>query len=270
MLGSHEFLPNLKNENQLFVEKKLETCIVIDGKRQKSGKRVRFAVDDNTEHIDRNGRIDESSFKHKDCKLNSKKLNEIETMENIKFQSKLLYSNRFSDNYLDHMGYPSKLRHCSFNRLNTNKCQQSISKCAVLDESTISKNIKCVQPKKENDIKLEGELQKAIVSHDHLMHENQTKNIEAKNNKDFEVINIINSIDQNNNNSNNLHSIPTYGYSMTSPTNFECDGSSGSRTYEDIHTTSLFNITMFKSNLDRVVRRYRMKQKKFEDDKLGK
>ena len=90
ILGSHELLPNLKNENEFLVTKKLDTCIVINGKSQKSRKRVRFAVDDNIEHTKRIGRINILSSKHKDCRLNSINLSEIETMENLKFQSKLL------------------------------------------------------------------------------------------------------------------------------------------------------------------------------------
>ena len=241
--------------------KNLETCIAIDGKYQKCGKRLRFAVDDNIEHTNRIERIDESQ-------LNSIKLSEVETIENIKFQSKLLCSNRCSDSYLNHMGYPSKLRHCSFNRLNTNEYQQNIFECNVKKEYLFSKNIKYIPLKKENDVKIVGELSKATLSHDHLVHKNCLKNIKAKNNKYSEVTNIINSIAQNNNDSNNTHTIRTYDSNIILPTNFGCNDL-GSTTIEDTHNTNLLNITMFKSNLNRVVRQYQTKQKETKADKLG-
>ena len=261
-------LPNLKNENEFLVTKKLDTCIVINGKSQKSRKRVRFAVDDNIEHTKRIGRINILSSKHKDCRLNSINLSEIETMENLKFQSKLLCSNKYNDSYLDHMGYPSKIRHYSFNRLNANESQQNIFKFDVIKDYSFSKNPNNMQPEKENEVNIEGDSAKVSLSHDHLLHENGLKIFEAKNNKDLEVTNIMNSREQNKNKSNKIHAITTYNSFVSSPTNFECNSSLGSRTCEDTHNTRILNIAMFKSNLNRVVRRYRMKQKKFENAKL--
>ena len=189
-------------------------------------------------------------------------------MEIVNFQSKISYSNRYNDSYLDHMGYPSKLRQCSFNRLNTNENPYNTLGCNSITQYLILKNSKNIPIERKGGINIEGESLKATLSHEHSIHETGSKLIEEKNNEDFQDTNNVTTVIQNNN-SNNINTITTCGSTISRPTNFEFNGSSGSKAFEDTSTTNILNITNLKSNFDRVVRRYRMKQKKLEDDKLS-
>lgn len=269
--GSSESSLILRNKNQSIVEKKIEMGISTNDKRQKYGKRVRFAIDDNIEHTYRNRKIDELNSKHKDCHLNNLNINsEVDTIQNIKIQPKMLYVNdRYSCNDVDYVGHPSKHRHLSFNRFNYNESHQSMFDCNAIKEYPFLKNIKTAQQNEENLLKFEDQLPRVTLRNDHLIHENEFKIDEVEYKKKFEVTDIVDSIDKNSNNSKQAHNTTNLGFGIRSPTNFEHNGSTGSKSCEESHNASILNITMVKSNLDRIIKRYRMKQKQIKDDNLG-
>lgn len=267
--GSSKSLPNIKNRNQSHVGKKLEMCIAVNDKRQKYGKRVRFAIDDNIEHISRNGKIDELSSKQKDFHLNNLNISEVDTTQNIKIQPKMLCFDRYSVNDVDNMGYPSKHRHLSLDRFNYNESQQSMFECNAMKEYPFFKNIENTQQNEVNLVKFDSQLPKVSLSNDHLIQENELKIDEVDYKKKFEAIDIFDSINKNNNNSRNAHDTTTLGFGTRSPTNFEYNGSTRSKLFEENQNASILNIKMVKSNLDRISKRYRTKQKEIKDDNLG-
>jgi len=228
-------------------------------KRHKYGKRVRFAIDNYIELPNRIGRIDELYSKHKDCHLNNLNINEIDTMQNIKIQSKMLCFDRYSDNDVDCIPkYPSKHRHLSFNRCNHTESQKNIFNCNATKKYPLFKNIINIIKEDENLVEFEGQLPRVTLSKEHSILENDIKIDEMKFRK--EVL-ATDSIEKNNNNSRNKYNTTTLAFDIKPSTSFEYNGSIGSKPFEENYSASILNITKVKSNLDRIIKRYRMKQK---------
>jgi len=261
--GHFQCSPIVENRNQLYIKNKLEMFISVNDKCRKYGKRVRFDIDDNIKSTYKIGSIDEFNSKHNDCHLNDLNISEVDTIKNIKNHSKMLFFDRHNDNDVDHIGYPSKNRNFSFNRLNYNEIEKNKFNCNSMKKYPFFKSIK-----KEDGylVRFEGQFPRETLKNDHLIHESELNIDDVKYKNKFETIDTIHSIDKNNKNSRNSHNTATLSFGIRSPTNSKCNGS---KLYEDNHNAGILNITMVKSNLDRIIKRYRMKQKQIKDDCIG-
>lgn len=108
-LGLHNSQSNSNNETEFETMKVIQTTTVVEGNRQKLGKRVRFAIEENVIHNYKNyQRISESSEdSSKDCCMNEKCSKNVKLKESVIFPTKLFDNDRIHDKDINYLDCPS-------------------------------------------------------------------------------------------------------------------------------------------------------------------